>query len=168
MSNKLLVNIYFHFWIKQGLLEQFSCRVDTCSYCWWAMLFLMFLTDSPDFPTPRPPITATFTIFFCFREKLLKKLKGEVVLLEDVDFDAIWLVTVCSELRNVSPLLNRLVLVGSVCRTEAAPSSLYFLNSLMMNVGMYYLPTGQPLSLSQYFSLSPSLTSFKTLFYVFL
>ena len=89
------------------------------------LLLLLCLKDSPDFPTPRPPITATFTIFFCFREKLLKKLKG--VLLQVVVFDAICLVTV----RDVSPLLNRLVLVGSVCRTEAAPSSLYFLNSLM-------------------------------------
>ena len=39
------------------------------------------------------------------------------------------------ELRDVSSQLNRLEeVVGSVCGSEAAPSSLYFLNSTMMNV----------------------------------
>ena len=52
-------------------------------------------------------------------------------------------------------LLNRLVLVGSLCRTEAAPPSLYFLNSLMINVWM-----DRPfLSFSQLY-LTPSLLFF--------
>ena len=38
------------------------------------------------------------------------------------------------ELRDVSSQLNRLEVVGSVSGSEAAPSSLYFLNSRMMNV----------------------------------
>ena len=66
-------------------VRNLTTKAEMKETCCVAALFL--LTDSPDFPTPLPPITATFTIFFCFREKLRKKLKG--VLLELVDFDAI-------------------------------------------------------------------------------